>query len=146
MNYLLHLAGLNLPLHRPFVAPVLCKELTDLGVWPPALYCWKICNGDAFIWSHAFDPDEYYKTAESEMDRIVISKKVPAFSCSDIEKILPAFIHTYYNNSHSISLQTIPTIKQSAPRYADALALVLIDMLKGDHIIPSRINKLITEI
>lgn len=147
MNLSIHLQELNLPLHANFVAPVLCKDLIELGIEHTPHFIWKIQNGQPFIWSKSFDPDGYYNTTESIIEKHIITTiNIPAFSASDLEKIIGNFLHICTAGDHEVTPTQFPRIgTRKAPRYADAIALVAIELIKRGIIKPAQVNKLITQ-
>lgn len=141
-----HLHHLNLPLHAPFATPVLCKDLQEAGLTENTCFHWKIQNGEAFIWSTVFDPDHYYKQASSIIDAHYTIATIPAYSCTDLEKIVGSFIHIVKEGQHEITPHQYARIgTRRAPRYADALALIAIELIKRRTIQPADASQIITK-
>jgi hypothetical protein len=141
-----HIQHLNLPIHAPFAAPVLCKDLHEAGLTEQTPFHWKIQNGQAFIWSEAFDPDHYYKQSSSIIDAHYTIAVIPAYSAADLEKIIGEFIHFVKEGNHEITpSKHIRIGTRKAPRYADALALIAIEVLKRRIVQPNIASQLITQ-
>lgn len=130
MNLTEHLSNLALPLHQPFVDPILCADLQKFGLNTNTTHQWKIQNGQCFIWCSAYDPDNYYKQATSLIDEIMPVKTLPAYTATDMEKLAGNFLHILHNGSHEIqpTRHTRVGIRR-APRYPDALALIVTELL-----------------
>lgn len=141
------LANLDLPLHANFVAPVLCKDLQEMGLTEKTHFQWKIQNGNSFIWTTTFDPDHYYRDSEKMIDNHLIRTIiVPAYTSADIEKLIGDLIHICNNRQHEVTPTQYPRIgTRKAPRYADALALIAIELLKRSILKPEHVNLLINQ-
>jgi len=139
-----HLKTLNLPLHQNFVVPILCKDLHAAGLSDKTAYQWKIQNGQAFIWTTAFDPDNYYRQAESIIDSHIITTIIPAYTSADMEKIVGNFYHTSVSGEHEVRpLQFVRIGVRRAPRYPDALAMVAVELLIRRIILPEAVNGIV---
>lgn len=142
-----HINHLNQPMHAAFVSPVLCKDLMETGLTDKTPFHWKLKNGEAFIWSNSFDPDGYYDNAEELINQIYTTISIPAYTCADIEKLVGDFFHICKKGEHEVTAYHHTRIgTRRAPRYADALALIAIEILKRRIISPTVANNIITHI
>lgn len=136
-----HLEHLNLPIHLPFAAPVLCVDLALAEMTKDTHFYWKIGAGSAFIWSRDFDPDAYYTNAETVIDSFTGTNIVPAYTSADLEKLIGTFSHICKNGEHEVFPHQYTRIgMRKAPRYADALALITLELLKRRIITPGFAN------
>lgn len=124
--------------NRPFVAPAFCKELLSAGLNSKALHSWKLSfSNEVFLFSDHFDPDGYYTAAENLLNSKFCKEVIPAYTSADMETLIGDFHHFYTNGVHEI----IP-IKhrrigiRKSPRYPDALALVVIELLHRKIVTP----------
>lgn len=139
-----HFQNLETSAHRPFVAPILCKDLLELGLTKTSLHSWKIHSGDAFVFTEHYDPDGYYAAAQSLLDQNYCTAVLPAYQATDLIPLIGNFNHIYFNNEHEIKPLTYPHIGiKKAPRFPDVVAMVLIDLLKRQTVSAIRINQLL---
>lgn len=141
-----NLQSLNLPVHRPFVAPILCKDLIELGLTKAAKHTWKIMNGDAFVFTEHYDPDGYYSAAQSLLDQNYCNIVLPAYLATDLEPLVGDFTHLLMNGTHEIFPQTYRLIgRVTAPRYADAIAMMLISAIKKHQVSVAKLNQTLSQ-
>lgn len=145
MNPQEHIHHLNSPMHAPFVSAILCEDLRRVGLTEKTPFHWKLRNGEAFIWSNDFDPDQYYSQSEEHIGYIWVTNTVPAYSAADIEKIVGDFFHIAKAGNHEVTCYQHRRVgTRKAPRYADALALIAVELLMRRIITPSFANAVIT--
>lgn len=141
-----NLQSLNLPIHRPFVAPILCKDLTELGLTKSAKHTWKIMNGDAFVFTEHYDPDDYYSSAQALLDKNYCTMVLPAYQATDLEPLVGDFTHIFLKGSHEIFPITYRLIgRVMAPRYADAIAMMLISAIKKHQVSVANLNQSLSQ-
>ncbi len=144
-NLTKHLQSLQKPVHRPFVAPILCKDLMELGLTKSTAHSWKVINGDAFIFTEHYDPDGYYSAAQDLLDQNYCNMVLPAYQVTDLEPLIGDFTHIAFGGQHEIFPLTYTMLgKTTAPRYCDAVAMLIISGLKKHILKLDKLNTLLT--
>lgn len=135
------------PIYKNFVAPVLCKDLVQLGFTQMIPYQWNVYPATVVLNTHAFDIDEYYKAGQKHIDSIVpVLERIPAYSIMDVDTVISGYslikdpFSTHYI-AHTIYTQNIYCKK--AVRAPDALALLLIELIINKVLNVKNINCLV---
>ena len=139
---------LDLPIHRDFVRPELCKYLSQLGLYSKIAYSWKISKKDMKLYTRAFDIDTYYNQAENYIDSINGFEETPAYSLSDcflcFASIGFKYNITYDGNEYYLFPADSSFIADFPPvtgkRLPDVLAEALSNLLKGNLAPATKLN------
>jgi|ERR1035437_1474216 hypothetical protein len=120
-------------LYKPFVVPILCRDLVLAGFTAPANYQWKIRNKEALLYTTVFDADDYYKESIAHLDYINPPDHIyPAYTIMDVEEPLKDYMITCSAaGEYEISMHSMYNIESyKAPRMPDAIALLLLGAIR----------------
>ena len=118
---------LDNPLYRNFVSPDFCKQLSDAGFCPPAMFYWKVYHLQTKLVSFVFDPNGYYKEESQLADQLCPPCfLLPAYTFMDIECHLPGYlINSNGANHYEITIDNYYKVESvQANRLPDALAMM----------------------
>ena len=133
------------PLYRNFCVPDVSKKLMKAGLTDQTVYCWKIRNAEAHLFSFAFDADDYYLNGFKLLQEIEQPEAIlPAYSIADIMAALGknvAIVQEQQYFTVGITDEAPPhefVVTADAPRLPDALGLLLESCLKEKFIMPGK--------
>lgn len=131
-----------------FVAPNICKHLTDAGLGTETAYQWKIYNDVAKLSTHVFDLDNYYEEGFKATDFIYPPQVVlPAYSIKDVEKLLPiGYLLTITEKGYEASLNSLyPGESCKAQRLPDVFAMLLLQSIRNRYVDIEKINLILSK-
>jgi hypothetical protein len=140
------LAQLNTAMYSSFVSPENCKLLAQAGVkmFHP-LYEWVAIADVAHIRCFLYDPDGYYHKAYPIIDETNKQLKVTAYTVGMLEQMLPPYMICKTGiGIYEIMCEEFYEVKQvRSERLPDAMALMVLALLKKEAISANDVNKLL---
>lgn len=123
-------------LTQDFADPLLCKELHYAGLTDQIPYHWHQNWERIALTSFYFDPDGIYQQAfknRQSTPGIAPIKIIPAYRTTELDRIIPSYMMSKEKGSYIVVLEKIygDYMEVKAPRLPDALATLLIKMLKA---------------
>ena len=98
-------------LYRSFVAPQLCVELREAGLYAITPFCWYQPDKEKpdiwHLFSLQFDLDEYYSKAFGNVNYVSPINFVNAFQFKDMESLLPDYLLTRNNTDYELHCSSL---------------------------------------
>lgn len=113
-------------LEKDFASPKYCRNLALAGLDARLPFFWKIYGNSCFLNSYAFDKDGIYENRAATVDSLVPPTiTLPAFSISDLDKVLPDYSVSRQNNNYIVRIKSTETKELAivGPTLADAMAI-----------------------
>jgi hypothetical protein len=122
-------------LTQDFADPLLCKELHYAGLTDQTPYHWHQDWKGIILTSFYFDPEGIYQQAfknRQSTPGIQPIKIIPAYRTTELDRIIPAYAISKEKGCYITMLDTLyGNAESKSPRLPDALATLLIKMLKA---------------